>query len=390
MSDEKAEIKLLLERLLKRHGELLSTLEKRPSFARIDAGDVELLLDAAIAITQLSSTRPAPVAMPGITKQSSGCFDKGGNELFVGDRVRYRNEGSHTLKEYWNPEYEVIFNAPSYTLRHVGGGKDGGAHLFMLKNGGGNGMLELISSGAREVLRDSGTADIRAVSDNGKRWRLVPIDGDWEMQPVGHITVGEARSVCRQVESAIAERGALLSNLQSAWTALRMIREAVETLGPVGSIPSDEHVACHIAPTFEAEAEVLVSGIVKLAASASESLRHANGERITRKDLNDAYRSGQENGRLAAHCLDGVPKPYEGESDVVRKLSVTPLEWHECRSWGGTGKLIAFDCFGGEFARFDITCQRPEDIENFKQIWQKNYEERILAVIDLRRADDAS
>jgi hypothetical protein len=39
------------------------------------------------------------------------------------------------------------------------------------------------------------------------------------------------------------------------------------------------------------------------------SLFHVTGERITRKDLNNAYRSGQENGRLAAHLLDGATAP---------------------------------------------------------------------------------
>jgi uncharacterized caspase-like protein len=40
---------------------------------------------------------------------------------------------------------------------------------------------------------------------------------------------------------------------------------------------------------------------------ATKSLYHETGERITRKDLNNAYREGQQNGRLAAHLIDGVP-----------------------------------------------------------------------------------
>lgn len=51
-------------------------------------------------------------------------------------------------------------------------------------------------------------------------------------------------------------------NLQEAWAALRMIREAVETLGPVGCIRAEEHLD---GPTFMHEAEELVRGIVKIA-----------------------------------------------------------------------------------------------------------------------------
>lgn len=63
---------------------------------------------------------------------------------------------------------------------------------------------------------------------------------------------------------------ALLNNLRESWDALRLIREAVETLGPVGALPSSEHVACAIAPTHMAEAEAIVAGIQKIAALAQE------------------------------------------------------------------------------------------------------------------------
>lgn len=38
----------------------------------------------------------------------------------------------------------------------------------------------------------------------------------------------------------------------------------------------------------------------------AETLHHETGERITRKDLNNAYRAGQENGRLAAELLPAL------------------------------------------------------------------------------------
>lgn len=90
---------------------------------------------------------PAPATVES-ARVSSGCFDKDGNELFVGDRVRHNFSGPHTKEEYWNPEYEIVFDPPSFTLKHIGGGKDGGQHLFILKYGRVNGDLELISRAA--------------------------------------------------------------------------------------------------------------------------------------------------------------------------------------------------------------------------------------------------
>lgn len=52
------------------------------------------------------------------------------------------------------------------------------------------------------------------------------------------------------------------ANLEEAWTALRLIRETVETLGPPGCIQSEEQLPD---PTFTAEAEELVKGIRKIA-----------------------------------------------------------------------------------------------------------------------------
>lgn len=78
--------------------------------------------------------------------QLIGLRDSNGNELRCGDTVRYRLEGSHTKEEYWNPEYRIIYDAPSFTLEHIGGGKDGGSRDFKLKHGGGNGDLELIKA----------------------------------------------------------------------------------------------------------------------------------------------------------------------------------------------------------------------------------------------------
>lgn len=61
------------------------------------------------------------------------------------------------------------------------------------------------------------------------------------------------------------ERDQFRANLREAWAALAMIREAVETLGPVGAMPSEEAVNAFIAPTFMGEAEAIVAGIQKIA-----------------------------------------------------------------------------------------------------------------------------
>lgn len=118
-------------------------------------GDLEAAKSAAFAHYSariMSTIKPAGMAVgppPPSTHLlvDTGCKDKDGNALYLGDRVRYRLEGSHTKREYWNPEYEIIWDAPSFTLKHVGGGKDGGSHAFILKHGGFNGDLTLISRG---------------------------------------------------------------------------------------------------------------------------------------------------------------------------------------------------------------------------------------------------
>lgn len=59
---------------------------------------------------------------------------------------------------------------------------------------------------------------------------------------------------------------ARVENLREAWLSLQAIRETVETLGPIGCLRSNEHVAYAVAPTFTAEAEELIRGIRAIAA----------------------------------------------------------------------------------------------------------------------------
>lgn len=52
---------------------------------------------------------------------------------------------------------------------------------------------------------------------------------------------------------------------QNAWIALRMIRDAIEELGPVVALPSSEAVVMLYGPEPVHEAEALIEGIRKIA-----------------------------------------------------------------------------------------------------------------------------
>src|SRR5918994_6684311 len=54
---------------------------------------------------------------------------------------------------------------------------------------------------------------------------------------------------------------ALLANDRNAWAGLRMIREAVETLGPPGVLPSGEAVISLYGPEPIHEAEAIVDAL---------------------------------------------------------------------------------------------------------------------------------
>ena len=58
-----------------------------------------------------------------------------------------------------------------------------------------------------------------------------------------------------------------LAYYQNAWIALRMIRDAIEELGPVGVLPSEEAVLLLYGPEPVHEAEALIGGIRKVAAT---------------------------------------------------------------------------------------------------------------------------
>lgn len=73
----------------------------------------------------------------------------------------------------------------------------------------------------------------------------------------------EMKAALTSAEAAGFARGVevVTTNLREAWSALAMIRDAIETLGPVGAMRSSEAVCCLTAPTFNAEAEEIIRGI---------------------------------------------------------------------------------------------------------------------------------
>jgi hypothetical protein len=55
----------------------------------------------------------------------------------------------------------------------------------------------------------------------------------------------------------------LLENYRNAWKGLRMIREAIETLGPPGVLPSQEAVITLYGPEPIHEAQAIVDALTR-------------------------------------------------------------------------------------------------------------------------------
>lgn len=66
---------------------------------------------------------------------------------------------------------------------------------------------------------------------------------------------------------------AAVDNLRNAWTALRMIRDAIEELGPPGALPSAETVLAVYGPEPVDEATAIVEELERLAQPAVQLTR---------------------------------------------------------------------------------------------------------------------
>lgn len=81
-----------------------------------------------------AAQRKRIAALPAVTVPDpyirTGVKDRDGREICVGDRIRIDLSGPNTKPEYWHPEYEIVFNAPYFTIKHVGGDKDSDTARF--------------------------------------------------------------------------------------------------------------------------------------------------------------------------------------------------------------------------------------------------------------------
>jgi hypothetical protein len=59
-----------------------------------------------------------------------------------------------------------------------------------------------------------------------------------------------------------------LENYRNAWQALRMIREAIETLGPPGVLPSEEAVLKLYGPEPVHEGQAIVDALTQILSEA--------------------------------------------------------------------------------------------------------------------------
>ena len=71
------------------------------------------------------------------------------------------------------------------------------------------------------------------------------------------------QSVVSEIMRSVSGRMSIIEsdNRRNAWAAISMIRDAVETLGPVGALVAGEHIG----PAMTDEAEAIVAGIQRLA-----------------------------------------------------------------------------------------------------------------------------
>jgi hypothetical protein len=67
------------------------------------------------------------------------------------------------------------------------------------------------------------------------------------------------------------ELDSALENYRNAWQALRMIREAIETLGPPGVLPSEEAVLSLYGPEPIHEGQAIVDALTKVLGESGDA-----------------------------------------------------------------------------------------------------------------------
>jgi len=137
-----------------------------------------------------------------------------------------------------------------------------------------------------------------------------------------HASEGEVADLRNEIAELKATLAAASENHRDAWAALAMIREAIETLGPVGALPSSEAVSTNPQQGhFLDEAAAIVAAIQKMGAE-NERLRTAL-ERIERwfgefPDTGERWQDGSPMSYSAAYGSNG-------ERDFMRGVARAAL-----------------------------------------------------------------
>lgn len=106
------------------------------------------------------------------------------------------------------------------------------------------------------------------------------------------LTPYEARQLVNMAKGMATGNGSLGEahsyERQEAWAALRMVRDAVETLfGPAADLPSEESVLTTRGPEFQHEARAIVDGLARVGNHWGALLGDERELRTTKKDRDD-------------------------------------------------------------------------------------------------------
>jgi hypothetical protein len=128
------------------------------------------------------------------------------------------------------------------------------------------------------------------------------------------VAAGEIETVPADAGMGKKERRAVQENLREAWSALSLIRETIETLGPVGVVQASEHLD---GPTFMHEAEALVKGILALV--------EAPDQRDTDDAICNSCKAGKDCGDPDCPNSPGSGRPLPPRDAVREELMLLPV-----------------------------------------------------------------
>jgi len=147
------------------------------------------------------------------------------------------------------------------------------------------------------LISDEGDADTK----QGHALRRTAVDLDATREAARNTE----RRLTEALKAAERERDIGVQNIRELWSALRMIRETVETLGDVGAMPAGEHLPD---PTPTTEAEAIVAGIMTVGASVRAA---AIEEAAKVADMHAAHCRNQK----STSSSYGAQAAYEDEAE---------------------------------------------------------------------------